>query len=412
MPNAQKTVHEIKGLVESNKVYQAVFPECIPNFNKVRWNDSCACLQRDHDYPEGTFEAAGTNTTLTRRHYDIIIEDDTVAPKKDEFTGEEFMPSRGDIEQAIGFHKTLYPLKIDDKSKMLVVGTRWADYDHIDWIKKNEKYEIYDKGAYIDPVQSIPLYKKFSVARLEQLKMVLGTTMFTTLYLNHPLAKENMVFNPDWLQYYELIDLPEDGDTIITLDPADPPTGKKTQDYSAIVACKHTKKGIYVLRIVRDRFTDKQMIVRTLALAKELGAIKIRVETDKYANLEYGFRDTKESIGQFTTVECVKTRGANKENRIKQRLSPLLEAGVIKITHDMQVLEDELYQFPKGLHDDVIDALAWQVEGHLATDYTVDTPRVRHSTLGKMSFSMEQIRDNMKKNKGQLYPFQVQMQNQ
>jgi hypothetical protein len=111
----------------------------IPNFNKTRWSDTCACLKRPENLPEGTFEAAGVGTSIIRRHYNRINEDDTIAPKHDELTGGEILPSRDDIEKAIGFHVLTIPLLItSDEDRRRVIGTRWASYDLINYIMTHE----------------------------------------------------------------------------------------------------------------------------------------------------------------------------------------------------------------------------------------------------------------------------------
>jgi hypothetical protein len=203
-PNAEKTVRGIRTTVETNNTYQAFFPECIPDFNKVRWSDRCACLNRKEDYPEGTFESAGVGANIIRRHFNLIVEDDTVAPKRDDMSGEECMPSREDVEQAIGFHRLTPPLLIDEGDEQLVIGTRWADYDHIHYIMENEKYAIFDRPAdkQVDGSEGT-LYKRFSSNRLETIKLSMGTYLFSSLYLNKPLSKEFMAFNPDWMRTYE-----------------------------------------------------------------------------------------------------------------------------------------------------------------------------------------------------------------
>lgn len=412
-PNAEKTVRSIRSIVETNKVYQSFFSECIPEFTKVRWSDRCACLARPEDYPEGTFESAGVGANIIRRHFNLIVEDDTVAPKKDDLSGEECMPSREDIEQAVGFHRLTPPLLINEGDEQLVVGTRWADYDHIGWIAKNEKYAIFDKPS-ISP-DGIPLYKRFSRERIENIRLAMGTYLFNALYMNKPLAKEFMVFSPDWIQYYE--QLPPEGDCVITVDPADPPTGKRTQDYTAIVPCIHGKQGIWVDWYIRERVSDQQMITKTLNMAdtylsKGYG-VKIRIEVDRYAHLEFGFKqammgsDGQTPIRQWHRVECVKTKGKVKEARIRQRLQPMFESGVLKLRKNMSALEEELYTFPNGSHDDLIDALAWQIEGIHPTEFP-DAPKTKK---GRMLPTVDEMYESLMRKGGQMqYPFQRQLQ--
>jgi len=406
-PNAQKTVRSIRSVIEGNPLYRYYFPELIPHFSKVRWSDSCACLNRPEDYPEGTFEAAGIGANIIRRHFNVIIEDDTVAPKKDELTGQEAMPSKEDIEKAIGFHRLTIPLLINEDDIRIVIGTHWASYDLLNYVKENEKFAIYDRKCYLD--DGSPLYKRFSLKRLQTIKEGMGMYMFSMLYLNQPLAKEFMAFNPDWFRYYEEDELPKIDETVITIDPADPPTGKKSQDYSAIVSVAHTKKGMYIRRYRRRRLTDGQLIKEGMDMAEMDNAYKIRIETNKYAHLEAGFREEMAKRNKYYSIDAVKAKLIQKEARIKNRLSPLFENGVVYMKKGMRELEEELTTFPHGRHDDLIDALSWQVHRYQATDYPEKSEEKQVIDKNyRQSFTLEEIRKSCRKGHQAPYPFQRQ----
>ena len=402
-PNAGKTVRTIRSLVEQNQSYHLFFPDMVPNFSKTRWSDSCACLERPVDYPEGTFESAGIGTNIIRRHFNIIIEDDTVAPKKDELTGEEAMPSKDDIEKAVGFHKLTIPLLINEEDERIVIGTRWASYDLINYVMENEKFDTYNRECF--KKDGSPQYKKFSQKRLDDIKAGMGIYMFNMLYLNNPLAKEFMAFNPDWFRYYEESECPEEGENLVTLDPADPPTGKKSQDYSAIVSVKHTKKGLFVRRYRRKRLSDKQMIDETFAVAEEDGACKIRIEVNRYAHLAAAFREAMKISGKYYSIDEVKAKKINKEARVKNRLSPLFENGVIYMKKGMRELEEELTTFPYGKHDDLIDALSWQVGERTSTEYEKEPYQRPPLPSGRRVFTLEEIRESCRGRARSPYPF-------
>jgi phage terminase large subunit-like protein len=405
--NSAKTVHSIRSIIEQNDMFRLFFPELIPNFNKVRWSDSCACLQRPTDYPEGTFESAGVGSNIIRRHFNIIAEDDTVAPRKDDLTGDEAMPTKEDIEKAVGFHKLAIPLLIDEGDNRIVTCTRWASYDVADYIMGNEKFDLFTRKCRVD--DGTPLYKKkFSNQRLEDIRVGMGIYMFSMLYDNEPLAKEFMAFNPDWFRYYTEEELPEEGYTKVTVDPADPPTGKKSQDYTAIVSVKHTKKGMFVRRYRRKRVSDKQMIDEAFEVADADGAIVIRLETNRYGHLEAAFREEMKKRDKHYVIEAVKAGHGAKEGRIKNKLSPLFENGVIYLKSGMGELETELTTFPYGKHDDLIDALAWQVDSQTSTEYE-GTPYQRPTLpQGRRVFSLEEIRESCRSQYRKQYPFQRQ----
>ena len=402
-PNAQKTVRSIRSIVESNSLYHLFFPDRVPQFNKVRWSDSCACLARPVDHPEGTFEAAGIGTNIIRRHFNLIIEDDTVSPKKDELTGEEAMPSKDDIEKAVGFHKLTIPLLINEEDERICVGTRWASYDLINYILENEKFDTYDRPCM--KKDGSPLYKKFSQARLDSIRAGMGVYMFSMLYENKPLAKEFMAFNPDFFRYYEESECPEDGDGLVTVDPADPPTGRASQDFSGIVSVKHTKKGLYIRRYVRKRMSDKEMIEETFNTADADGFVKIRIETNRYAHLAAAFREEMKIRNKYYYIDEVKAKRINKEARIKNRLSPLFENGVIWMKRGMRELETELTTFPYSKHDDLIDALSWQVGERTSTEYDKEPYQRPTLPTGRRVFTLDEIRASCRSRYRAPYPF-------
>ena len=97
-------------------------------------------LNRTIAEPEGTFEAAGVGTAVISRHFDLVIEDDTVSPAKDSLTGVMQQPTKAEIEKAIGWHRLVHPLLLHpSRSQILVIGTRWADKDLIGWILESHK---------------------------------------------------------------------------------------------------------------------------------------------------------------------------------------------------------------------------------------------------------------------------------
>lgn len=405
-PNAQKTVRTIRSTVEQNQNFHLFFPELVPNFNKVRWSDSCACLERPVDYPEGTFEAAGVGSNIIRRHFNIIIEDDTVSPKKDELTGEEAMPTKEDIDKAIGFHRLTIPLLIEEDDERIVIGTRWASYDLINFVIENEGFDRFDRECY--KKDGSPVYKRFSLKRLESIRKGMGVFMFSMLYLNKPLAKEFMAFNPDWFRYYQEKELPEDGTGLVTLDPADPPTGKKSQDFTAIMSVKHTKKGLFIRRYRRKRLSDKQMIKETFDVADMDDTVKIRIEVNKYAHLAAAFKEQMKKDGKHYIIDEVKAKKVQKELRIKNRLSPLFENGVIWMKSGMRELEQELTTFPYSKHDDLMDALSWQVGSRTSTEYAEDEVKRPPLPSGRRVFTLEEIRESCRLKQTSPYPFQRQ----
>ena len=123
--NATSKLAAIKQIFEKNQLFRACYPELLPD-TTCTWSKESLCVKRKGTYPESTFEAAGTSTAVTSRHYDVIIEDDTVAPEFDNITGSMMQPSQAEIEKCIGWHKLAHPLLIEPALSQILVITQNA----------------------------------------------------------------------------------------------------------------------------------------------------------------------------------------------------------------------------------------------------------------------------------------------
>ena len=382
MDNASKNVQAIKGIIEGNELYGVVYSDNIPDFGKARWSNACANLQRDFDHPNGTFEAAGCGTQSTGRHPTDIIEDDTVAPKIDQMTQDEMMPTRADVEKAVGFHKLTGPLLDDyEKSERIFVCTRWAQYDAVEYIKEHEtdssqirSYAVYDIAA--ETSEGEPTYKCFNKAVLRSIRASMGSFMFNMLYMNNPLSKEFMKFRPEWFRYFysdternffdqkskDKVRECEDGRKAIIVDAADPP-GSKTEgsSKSVAVATINNHRGLFIDHYIRGDWSDVELAKKTLDMADTYGYKRIKIEKDRYPHLKGTFKVEARRRGKRYSFEDVRTRGRNKDEDRIMRVSALAEEGLLWIREDMNEYETEAYTWPRGKTNDLLDASAYAV---------------------------------------------------
>ena len=148
--NAEKMIGLTRKTYESNSALQILFPEVIPvNFNKTRWSNESACINRSEQFTESTFEAAGIGGASISRHYDLLVEDDLVYAKKDDLTGKELQPGQEDIDKAIGWHKLSHSLLVPGRhTRIYNIGTRWARHDLVDYIwEKEPSYSRFHRGC-------------------------------------------------------------------------------------------------------------------------------------------------------------------------------------------------------------------------------------------------------------------------
>ena len=401
--NAANRVKEILPIFE-DRVIQAAFPEVIPdNFNKTPWSGERADLKRKGTYADGTFSSAGLGTKITGQHKNLIIEDDTSCPETSDLRIENVMPSREDIEKALGWHKLTYPLLIDPLyDESVIITTRWCFYDLVDYVEKNEKeYVFFERPAEDGHFENILYPKRFPAKVLREMLNRMGTYLYNALYRNDPHPLEDMAFNPSWTNYYDE-DIPCEGNIIVTLDPIPPESGKGFgKDNAAIMACLHpTEIGyrgrIYVLDYYYSRYSVPEQINRAIGMAQRYGARRIKVESNFFQyEMVVRLRDRCAEEQMYIAIDEVRNHANTTKDMRILGLTPLFENGLIYIRRNMKELENEMYQFVPGqtrfARDDLLDALAMQLD----EKRIVDKPRPKEEE--KMGFSFESIMEELAK---------------
>jgi len=366
--NAIKKLAVIRGKWETCALLRALFPELLPD-KTCTWTTDQLCIMRKTQSAESTFEAAGTRTKLTSRHYDIIIEDDTVAPDLDDMTEGTLLPSKEDVEQAIGWHRLALPLLVDSqKGKIIIVGTRWFEKDLISWNMENEpQYRGYmravrETNGLADEGGQLTYPERFNDSVLEELSRSMGPYLYSCLYMNKPLRSGDMIFQPEWFTYY---DTPtRDLICYTTVDPAgDPEESKGDPDWNVVVT---TGKDIYtgsifVLDITRKQCNPSELIQAVFDHVRRFKPLKVGLEAVQYQKaLIHYVRERQRKEGLYFAVEAI-THGKRTKNSRIQGLQPLVKSGMLKFKRSQSQAVSEFLAFPFGANDDVPDAISMQI---------------------------------------------------
>jgi predicted phage terminase large subunit-like protein len=392
MTNAKKKIMAIKSIFEGNALLQAMFPEILPRGNKP-WSSDCLMLNRSSPEPEGTFEPAGTGTNVVSRHYDEVIEDDTVAPDYDAMTGEIQQPTAAEIEKAIGFHKLCHPLLLHPaKSCITVIGTRWAPDDLIEWIFKHGKgYSVQSRscrerdGIPASPEQGgVAVWpERFDEDVLQELTETIGPFMFDMLYMNSPTASVNQVFKREYIEYYS--NLPTELLYFTSLDPAPPDSESKTldADYNAIVtsALKPSTGEVWLVHYDRLRADPGKVIDVLFNHWRAYSPVITSIEKTAYqSTLMYWIRRRQEQNNERFYIEGVANAKTSKNARILG-LQPWFAAHKVHIRREHADAERELLAFNPskkyGGHDDIIDGLSMHVPNwtNACKTYKIETAK-------------------------------------
>lgn len=217
-------------------------------------------------------------------------------------------------------------------------------------------WEIVYKKAYNED-GSLFFPEKISEEFLARAKRSMGIYIWTNQYLNEIIPKELQNFKKEWLRYYD--ELPKDLNKFVFIDPA-LSEGLTSDNTGIVVVGVDPENKWYVLFAQRFRVTPTQLIDRIFTLNKIFQPQVIGIEEVAYQKaLLYFLDDEMRRRNVILPVTGIKPpTGKAKSLRILSMV-PRFEWGRIFLARGLGDLEIELMQFPRGSHDDVIDALAY-----------------------------------------------------
>lgn len=408
--NAAKMVNKIKSEWENNERLKAAFPELVPEYNKTRWSDSCAVVRRPNNFTEGTYTAVGVGGSVISQHFDHILEDDLVYAKKDDFTGQELMPSQEDIDNAIGWHKLTFSLLSNPQTGCIDnTGTRWAPHDLIDYIRRHDKeYTKFEVAVTKEAMWPVPddswcnWPERYNKVTLEIIANAQGRKIFETQYLNRPRAGDEVKFNISYVHVHESLDEAPKGCKPITIvDLASWKDNKKICNNVVMTGMRDQRNHLWVLRTDVGKFNPTRVIELMEAHAKMFGS-KVFVEEVGYqiALRHFAKKAMEEDNAFVYNIEGLPMD--NKANAKALRIEgtePLVTNGMLHVMRGMHTILRELEDYPYGATKDVIDVLGWMHRLAKKTDVIVEEKELDPCSFEAIEREME------RKSRTNQYPF-------
>jgi len=224
-----------------------------------------------------------------------------------------------------------------------------------------------------------PLWpERFSLDDLNKIKesyLVRGQlSTFFMEYMNDPMPSEGATFKQEYFQYFD--ELPHNPNEPIVkeifIDLGGGGLKKTADDTAMLVLATNTVTGdMYVEDYVAEKMgtdTDR-MIQHIFTLAKQHSVNRVFIEKTAATNMIRSALERKMAASQrHLRVEYLSaTRGSadrrgNMSDGKFQRIAAMeapFKLGVIKIRKWQTKLIEQLLAFPRGQHDDLIDALAY-----------------------------------------------------
>lgn len=356
--NAQSFLREIKEHIERNETLRRYYPETTKWVEQsAKWTEKQIILPRKRVSKEPTIEATGVGGNLVSQHYDKIVLDDLV--------NRENVATRLQADKVIDYFKYCLSL-LESDGEILVIGTRWSYFELYQYIldELQEDFDIFIRNCWIDKEKTIPYFpEKFTKEHLDKLRRIQGNYIFSCQYLNNPVDIEKAIFKKSTFKYYEKC--PKMLTVTTTIDPNF--SDKKTADFGVILTLGQDIEGnLYILDIIRKQMNPYILINRIIFTFYKWHPEIIGVEANALQKtLQYFINEVLLNRGLSLPIRPIKvSTQVSKEMRILA-LQPLFEQGKIylPLNHpELKYLEDELLKFPLAKTDDIVDALASQLQ--------------------------------------------------
>lgn len=362
LKRSAKKTRAIKWQLENNIILKELYPDLLwanPQKESPKWTDEEFILPMHTGRQEPSFLAASLENQPTGLHFKRIKCDDIVTPET--CTTKEQMDKNGNN------YGLMRSSILQVGGNIQIAGTIYDDGDlHCEMSKEGSGYRVYKRPA-IDPRTKRALWpEQFDIPQLDAIRKdpTVGDYIFSCQYLLDPSPEdEKAYFQLKWFPRYK--ELPKKLNYYCGIDFA--VSERQTADHTAIIVAGidpnnqtyivHVEKGHWDSKEICDHMIDVQKTYNPLAWSCQ-GDI-IRKVLGPFLRLQMRQANVWLNIDDSVSMKKDKVANARSiQGRIKEGAVSLPERSINQPDW-LQDLEHELRRFPKGEHDDMIDAMAY-----------------------------------------------------
>lgn len=391
--NSAKLGTKIRRHFESGAIFRTLFPEILPT-TKERWTDFSLSIRPPLNAPphgEGTFDFIGVGGAAQSRHYNgVIIQDDLV--------GRKALESPSIMEKTIDYHKLVSALydqpDANHDGDEIVIGNRWSYHDLNSYIREHESWFEFEThsafgGCCEDHPADTPIFpERFSVEKLEKLRLRFGNYSFSCQFLNNPSAPENADFHEADINWFTFKQDHQDGSLIVqhevkdgivrkdlpfrrlqlamAADPTHTSTGRCRH---AIVVMGQSPEGnYYLIDTWAEACSHEKFFSKLYEIAEKWRVRNVGFETCAGQSLALPHLKFLNTVKPWQ-IRMTELKGevedpegdltTKKEWRIRNILGPIFEFGRFFMQHKHMDFLGEYTTFPRGRYCDQLDALAY-----------------------------------------------------
>ena len=350
-----------KGIVGSN-LYTNVFPEsALSAASRAadRWQ-----LQQG-----GGYVCTGVGGAIVGRGAHLLVTDDPLKGRKE-------ADSQLQRDMCWSWYRGNAYTRLAPRGVIILIMTRWHDDDLAGRILNSSggsywhvldlpaialKDEIV-QGKYVRKKGRALWPTRYNEEALHSIKNVLGPYEWACQYQQNPVDEESIEFRKEWVKHRS----EEEVDKLmvrrfLTVDTA----GKMTREsnHIGIVDNRVDKEGKWNIMARKYKMDPADFVDYLFVLQHKHNYEKIGIEKTIFMDgLEPYIEKVQMEKGIILPIELVKHKGMSKDLRIRGLLPYYKNGMIYHVQGHCDELEPQLFRFPKGAEDDILDALAYQTQ--------------------------------------------------
>lgn len=324
----------------------------------------------------GGYTAVGVGGPITGKGFNIGIIDDPIKNREE-------ADSEVIRESVWKWYRSTFLTREEGNGAIIIIMTRWHDDDLVgrilaednDWeVIKFPAIAVQDET---DRKQGEALWKeKFPLEILEDRRKNLGPYEFSSLYQQDPVDEESREFKQSWFKYRTLEELSRmNTRKFVTIDTAYKQA--EANDFVGVTLNMVDRENMWNLMTWKLKVSPKEFIDFLFKLHSDYSPELFGIEEGAYNVVIKPFiEDEMRKRGIFFKITELKHNQQNKHLRIRGLIPRYSSGSIFHIEGMCNELEEELMRFPKGIHDDVVDSAAYQLD-------VAKAPRVKPMVASK-----------------------------